>query len=186
MVEVLYLDGPNLSLSCALGKKWFGRMMEAILMTATTTTEEFSFIDLDTNASMVEAAVKQFRRVVLRSPVVLRIVGFRAWRSMSHLGKLADEIRSDLGKIEITDQDDRADLLEIAHRLRAMSEMLSESHNMLEQSGLAHKIPIFGMRILTQIDDLSCALEDMAETAALTASETFANTVQKELESVVV
>ena len=154
------------------------------MTTNAMTGEVLDLISLDADSSMVEAIAKRLRKTILQKTLSTQITGYRAWRCLKEMEKVSREIHSDLMRLDVSTEDDRNNLLEIARQISKASETIWDAHNHLEQSELSKRIPIFGTRILIQLSDLSCDLEDMAETAALGASEEFAQAVQKRLETV--
>lgn len=79
---------------------------------------------------------------------------------------------------------DRPQLLALAKRLGTLMTRLDDTHQELEQSGIASSLPIRGPRTLRRLSDLAEEADDIAEDAALGASAAFAEFVHRELATV--
>ena len=148
-------------------------------MFPTTTAEPVNFI-LD--PAEVERKAKRIRAMIsgppkfLKELALLPVVWYRIWE----VGKLAEKMRTWLSEIEVENQDKRNSLQALASKIAELSEMFADAHDALvEQKG---PLVVFRPKLLRRLDDLSCEFEDMAETAALGASEAFANAVRERLE----
>jgi hypothetical protein len=145
-----------------------------------TTTDATLFIELDTNAAIVEAAVKRIRLEAFRGElgVLFGIGCYQAWRAKAPMKAL----RTGLSALPQLSSDQREDLRVIAYKLNDAASALETAHAKLERrlEGLSVGIP-FSRRFLLHLETLGTMAEDLAETAALGASEEFASKVLTEI-----
>lgn len=132
---------------------------------------------LDTDASLIEAAAKRVRTTAQEASIVVlgAVVCFYLHRAQ----KAGDRLRGSLSKIDIKTPEDRALLKEIAANLGQAATALESAYEESERRRV-NRMP-FGPRLLRQLEELACTFEDMAETAALGASEAFAAALRDEL-----
>ena len=149
-------------------------------MFPTTTAEPVNFTKL--YPTEVERKAKRIRALIsgppkfLKELALLPVVWYGIWR----LGKLAEKARTWLSEIKVENQDERDALKIVASKIAESSALFVEAHDVLvEQTG---PLVLFRPPLLRRLDDLSCEFEDIAETAALGASEAFANAVRERLE----
>ena len=149
-------------------------------MFPTTTTEPVNFIKL--YPAEVEKKAKRIRALISGPPKFLKELAMLpvVWYGIWEVGKLAEKMRTRLSEIEVENQDKRNSLQILASEIAELSEMFVDAHDALvEQKG---PLVVFRPKLLRRLDDLSCEFEDMAETAALGASEAFANAVRERVE----
>ena len=149
-------------------------------MFPTTTAEPGNFIKL--YPAEVERKAKRICALISGPPKLLKelarlpAVWYRIWR----LEKLAEKVRTWLSEIKVENQDERNALKIVASQIAESSELFVGAHDVLvEQTG---PLVLFRPPLLRRLDYLSCEIEDIAETAALGASEAFANAVRERLE----
>jgi hypothetical protein len=135
-------------------------------------------VELDTNASIVEAAAKRVHLALHRGSMIAGagVVCLYLHRAQN----ISDSLRKRLSEAEIQTDEDRATVRDIAASLGQGARAFEKAYCDARKRNVG-RIPVFGPRVMAQLDDLSCALEDMAETAALAASEAFADAVCNEL-----
>ena len=102
---------------------------------------------------------------------------WKVWK----LEKYTEGIHTGLREVEVVDHDQRNSLRGVASQLAEVSKMLATAHSVLAEPGVL-VTSLLRSRLLRRLDDLSCEFEDMAETAALGASEAFTNAVLERLE----
>ena len=149
-------------------------------MFPTTTAEPGNFIEM--YPAEVKRKAKRIRALMSGPPEFLKklalfpIVWYRLWR----LEKSAEKVRIGLSKFKVENQDDRNALKILASKMTETSELFVGLHDLLEEQ--TGPLVLFRPPLLRQLDNLSCEFEDIAETAALGASEAFANAVRERLE----
>lgn len=142
------------------------------------TALRLGLVELDTDASIIEAATKRVRRAVLRGS--LASVGWLACRYASRVHSLGRKIEKNLSSVNVRTPEDRALLKDISLSLAQAAMALEETYQHAERHHV-DRWPVFGPRLMSNLEDLVCTFEDISETAALGASEAFATAVAEEL-----
>ena len=135
-------------------------------------------VELDTDSSFIESAAKQVRRAILHSHVISMTVVTCYYLGRSQ--RVVDSLRAKLSEAEVKSPEDRAFMKDIGTNLAQAARALSAAYEQSQKRGVS-RIPIFGERMINHLDLLSCTLEDMSETAALSASVEFSQLVRKEV-----
>ena len=137
-------------------------------------------VELDTDASVIEAASKRVHLALLHGSLIAHgaTICFYLHRAQA----IGERIRRELSHAEIETAEDRAVMKEVAANLGQASRAFERAFEEAEVTGIA-KWPIFGNQLVRQLDQLACCLDDLAETAALGASEAFAASVLNELQN---
>lgn len=147
--------------------------------TATAAAARLShLVDLDTDASIIEAAAKRVRRAFMHGS--LATIGWVTCVYINRTHTLGNKIRTNLSNLDIRTAEDRALLKDIAQNLSQAAIAFEGAYNESERSRLV-KLPVFGPKLMASLEDLVCTFEDISETAALGASQAFAASVRDEL-----
>jgi hypothetical protein len=151
------------------------QMKGRVMTTANAAT--LQLFKLDTDASLIEAAAKRMRTAAQEASIVVlgAVVCFYLHRAQ----KAGNKLRDSLSKIDIKTTEDRGLLKEIATNLGQAATALESAYEQSERRRV-DRYP-FGSQLLRQLEELACTFEDMAETAALGASEAFAAALRDEL-----
>jgi len=145
-------------------------------MSAATAT--VGLVELDTASSMIEAAAKKVRLELLRATWIA--FGGAVCVQLHRTQTTADRVRGRLSELQVTSDEQRCALRDIAINLGQGAKALQRAYEDAERRRLV-KIPVFGNVLMTKLEDLACTLEDMAETAAFGADEAFSRSLSEEL-----
>jgi len=143
------------------------------------TTAELTFDDLDTEATILEGQAKRVRQAVLKGSMLL--LGGKACFYLYRARRRTARLRATLSSLQVVTIQDRQLLRAGAVRLASAAEALNAAHEQLEQAKAHQEIPLFGARMMRYLDDVACGIEDIAETAALGASQDFADAIRVEV-----
>ena len=135
------------------------------------TTLAIGLVELDTDASIVQAASKRVRYALAASSAVM-VTGVGCvylWRSHRTIGK----VQSAISRALIKTSEDRALLRGVACSLGESARALHAALMEGEKRGV-RQWPGFGPKLMNMLEELEASVEDAAETAALGASEEFA------------
>ena len=138
----------------------------------------FAFVELDTNATIVEAAAKRIHLAFHQGSVVARTAG--ACFYLARAQRMSHKVREALSQAVVETPEQRMAMRVIATSLGEAARALDHAYRDASKRNLV-KVPVFGQTLMSQLEDLSCAVEDIAETAAFAADEAFATSVCDEL-----
>lgn len=142
-------------------------------------TTTLTFNELDTDATILEAHAKRLHVAVMKGWLALlcTVLMCYLYRSRVHVNRL----RRILSNLDIRTPEDRAHLREGASRLAAAAKTLNATFDLLQKRRAALHVPWVGAPMMRSLESLICAVEDVAETAALGASQDFATVVRSEI-----
>ncbi len=143
-------------------------------MSTTLTFDEF-----DTDATVLESQAKRVRHAILSGSMML--MGGKACFYLYRARRKTEALRTLLSSLHVETGQDRQMLRDGARRLASAASVLQAAHEQLEQNQAHKAIPLFGTRMMRYLDDVACAVEDIAETAALGGSAEFADLVRDEI-----
>lgn len=143
-----------------------------------TTVTGNLFFELDFEASFIETASKRVRLAASHGTVIVR-AGKICWR-LGGLQRAGDKLRVRLSSVDTVTKQQRATMKDIASNLGQAASALEDAFRQSEHDGI-ERIPVFGARIVSHLENLACTFEDMSETAALAASDAFATELRRQL-----
>lgn len=148
----------------------------------TTIAATCPLVEIDMEASVIEAASKRVRVALSDSSkaALCAVCCFYLHRAQ----KVAKGLRSKLSNATVRTAEDRQVMREIAYELNQALHALDQASEQANRLGVAHW-PILGAMLVRKLDDLATVVEDMSETAALAASETFARTVRRDFHAAI-
>lgn len=147
-------------------------------MATATTLRLHDLSDLDTAASIIEAAAKRVRTVILRGGLIA--IGGVTCYYLHKAQRKGAQLRQKLSSANVQTQADRALMRDIASSLGQAARALDQAFAEFEKHRVS-RMPVFGSMLERKLEDLVCAFEDMAETASLGADSAFARSVRVDL-----
>ena len=148
---------------------------------ATTTTN--TLCELDTNATALQANAKSLRDSARRLTQhgTMALICFAMWGYVARTHRRLARLNNLLVNVEVESPEDRECLREVASSLATTAEALFEAHRRMGQDRPSMHVWPFGSMLMSSLESLAIKIEDMSETAALGASQEFANAVDQQL-----
>ena len=139
------------------------------------TTATLSLRELDMESSVIEAASKRVG-VVLAQGSLVPILGIGCFY-LHRAQRMSAKLRKALSAVEIKTPEHRAIMKDIALNLTQATAALDQGFDEIKKMGVS-RVPLFGQKYMTMLEDLAITTEDMAETAALAASAAFGREIR--------
>ena len=145
---------------------------------ATAAVSYGGLVELDTGAAVVEAAAKRVHLAFHQSSAIV-LAGVICYY-LRRTERVGARVRIQLSSATIETPEQRARMRDVACNLGQAARAIRDALGDCERRHIG-RIPLYGARLLEQLENLLCTLEDMSETAALAASEAFADELRTEL-----
>lgn len=149
---------------------------------ATATATALDTLSFDADVALTSAAAKRAQLAAAQANVMVA-TGIMCWE-IGRVHRASARLAQALSDACIETPEQRMVLAEAARTLAGTVRALDASIARMRARRIDELIPIFGTRLVVKADALAELVEDIAETAALGASEAFARAVEHELDTI--